>query len=462
MTDKEISALIDKLTLKEKAGLCSGAGTWTLKSVERLGIPQITVTDGPHGLRLQKSETTSGSVPAVCFPPGCASACSFDVELLEEIGAAIAAHCREENVGVLLGPAVNIKRSPLGGRNFEYYSEDPLLAGEMAAAFIRGVQKNGVGTSIKHFLANNQETRRLSVSAEVDERTLREIYLPAFETAVKKAAPWTVMSSYNKVNWQYVGDHRDYLTDVLRGEWGFDGVVVSDWGAVNNRVTNLEAGLDLEMPYSGGERDKEIADAVRSGRLDEAVLNTAVARILKLIFRCVEAGEKPPFDLEASHALARRAAAESAVLLKNEGGALPIKEGEKAAFIGKYAKEPRFQGGGSSHINPYKVSSALSSAPEGVVFAPGFDDRDRNDEIDEALMREAVEAARSADIAVIFAGLPEWKESEGFDRKDMRLPESRMSSYGASPASIRAPRSCSTTARPSRCRGLITSPPSWR
>jgi len=242
MTDQEISELARKLTLEEKAGLCSGAGTWTLKAVERLGIPQITVTDGPHGLRLQKEAET---VPAVCFPPGCASACSFDVDLLEEIGAAIAAHCREENVGVLLGPAVNIKRSPLGGRNFEYYSEDPLLAGEMAAAFIKGVQKNGVGTSVKHFLANNQETRRMSVSAEVDERTLREIYMPAFEIAVKKARPWTVMSAYNKINGKYVGDHRGYLTDVLRGEWGFDGVVVSDWGAVNNRVTKLEAGLDL-------------------------------------------------------------------------------------------------------------------------------------------------------------------------------------------------------------------------
>jgi len=418
MTDQEISELARKLTLEEKAGLCSGAGTWTLKAVERLGIPQITVTDGPHGLRLQKEAET---VPAVCFPPGCASACSFDVDLLEEIGAAIAAHCREENVGVLLGPAVNIKRSPLGGRNFEYYSEDPLLAGEMAAAFIKGVQKNGVGTSVKHFLANNQETRRMSVSAEVDERTLREIYMPAFEIAVKKARPWTVMSAYNKINGKYVGDHRGYLTDVLRGEWGFDGVVVSDWGAVNNRVTNLEAGLDLEMPYSGGERDAQIAEAVRSGRLDEAVLDRAVARILKLIFRCTKAPEKPPLDLEASHALARRAAAESAVLLKNEGGVLPLKEGAKAAFIGKYAKEPRFQGGGSSHINPYKVSSALACAPEGVVFAPGYDDK--KDETDEKLIHEAEEAARNAEVAVVFAGLPEWKESEGFDRKDMRLPE---------------------------------------
>jgi beta-glucosidase len=420
MTDKKIAECIAQMTLEEKAGLCSGAGNWTLKSVERLDVPQITVTDGPHGLRLQKSGEGAHSVKAVCFPPGCASACSFDTALLEEIGAAIAAHCREEKVDVILGPAVNIKRSPLGGRNFEYYSEDPLLAGELAAAFIRGVQKNGVGTSIKHFLANNQETRRLSGSAEVEERTLREIYMPAFEIAVKKAKPWTVMSSYNKINGEYVSDSGEYLTDVLRGEWGFDGVVVSDWGAVNNRVTNLKAGLDLEMPYSGGERDTEIAEAVRSGRLDEAVLDRAVARILKLIARCTAELEKPPFDLEASHAIASRAAAESAVLLKNEGGVLPLREGTKVAFIGKYAEMPRFQGGGSSHINPYKVASALSCAPKGVLFARGFDDA--TEEIDESLLREAVDTAKEAEVAIIFAGLPEWKESESFDRRDMRLP----------------------------------------
>lgn len=424
MTDKEISERIAQMTLEEKAGLCSGATAWTLKSVERLGIPSIFVTDGPHGLRKQRSDGGFDTVEAVCFPAGCASACSFDRALLEQIGAAIAAHCRKEGVHVLLGPAVNIKRSPLGGRNFEYYSEDPYLAGEMAAAFVQGVQKHGVGTSVKHYLANNQETRRQSVSAEVDERTLREIYMPAFEAAVKKARPWTIMSSYNKINGKYVSDHKDYLTDVLRGEWGFDGVVMSDWGAVNSRVSNLEAGLDLEMPASGGVTDRQIVEAVRAGELDEAVLDQAVFRLLKLIDRVTAHTDGVPCDFEASHELARRAAAESAVLLKNEGNILPLKEGAKVAFIGKYAKEPRFQGGGSSHVNPYKVTSALTCAPEGVLFALGFDDDPKKKgEPDEALLKEAVEAAAKADVAVLFVGLPEWKESEGFDRTDMRLPD---------------------------------------
>ena len=318
----DIKALIAQMTLEEKAGLCSGADFWHTKAVERLGIPASMVSDGPHGLRKQDELVdhlgVNDSIKAVCFPAACATAASFDRALLERMGEAIGDSCQHEKLSVVLGPAVNIKRSPLCGRNFEYFSEDPYLAGEMAAAFIHGVQSRNVGTSIKHFAANSQEHRRMSSSAEVDERTLREIYLPAFETAVKREQPWTVMCSYNRLNGVYASEHPWLLTEVLRNEWGFEGYVVSDWGAVADRVKGLAAGLDLEMPSSNGFNDRKIVEAVREGRLDEAVVDRAVERILSIVYRYVE-NAKPdtPWDKEAQHSLAAQIAAECMVLLKN-------------------------------------------------------------------------------------------------------------------------------------------------
>lgn len=425
MTSDKIKELIAQMTLEEKAGLCSGADFWHTKAVQRLGIPAMMVSDGPHGLRKQAEEGDHlgihDSIKAVCFPAGCALAASFDRVLLNRIGETLGNECQAEGVGVLLGPAVNIKRGPLCGRNFEYYSEDPLLAGEIASAFIDGVQSKNVGTSIKHYLANNQETRRMSVSAEVDERTMREIYMPAFEIPVRNAKPWTVMCSYNKINGAYAAESKRYLTDILRDEWGFDGFVMSDWGAVNDRVPDLAAGLDLEMPYSGGARDLEIVDAVKKGTLDMAVLDKAAARILRIVYNFTENRDQTAvFDRSADHELAREAAAETAVLLKNDS-ILPLREGQKIVFIGKYAAAPRYQGGGSSHINSAQITSAMDCAPTGVLFAKGYDDTE--DKLDQVLLYEALDAAAQSDVAVIFAGLPDAYESEGFDRAHMRLPE---------------------------------------
>ena len=427
MTPEKIMEIVARMTLEEKAGLCSGADFWHTKAVARLGIPPVMVSDGPHGLRRQADDADHlgihDSIKAVCFPTGCAAAASFDRALLRTIGQALGSECRAEGVAVLLGPALNIKRSPLCGRNFEYLSEDPYLTGALAAAFISGVQSRGVGTCPKHYLANNQETRRMSVSVEADERTMREIYMPGFETAVTEAQPWSIMCSYNRIGGVYAAESRKYLTDVLRGEWGFDGFVMSDWGAVNDRVPDLVAGLELEMPFSSGTRDREIADAVRSGALDEAVLDTAVARLLNIVFRFADnVDDGAVFDRESDHALARKAATETAVLLKNDG-VLPLREGAKTAFIGQYADKPRYQGGGSSHINSATITSALDAAPAGVVYARGFDDA--SDVLDAALLEEALAAARSADVAVVFAGLPDAWESEGFDRPHLRLPASQ-------------------------------------
>lgn len=430
MKKEQIQGLVAKMTLEEKAGLCSGNDFWHTKAVERLGIPEVMVSDGPHGLRKQDQEGdhlgVNESIKAVCFPAGCGAATSFNRELIGKMGETLGNECQAENVSVILGPAVNIKRSPLCGRNFEYYSEDPYLASEIAAAHINGVQSKNVGTSIKHFLANNQETRRMSVDAVIDERALHEIYLGAFEGAVRNAKPWTVMSSYNKVNGTYVGENKELLTDILRDEWGFDGFVVSDWGAVNDRIEALRAGLDLEMPASSGVRDVKIVEAVQNGTLSEDVLDTTCERILNIVYRYVENhDENAVFDLDADHEMAREIAHETIVLLKNEDDILPLSKGEKVAFIGKYAQKPRFQGGGSSHINCKKVTSALDAVKEAgisnVVFAKGFDDK--VDVIDEALEAEAVKAAAEAKIAVVFAGLPDAFESEGFDREHMRMPE---------------------------------------
>ena len=415
------------MTLEEKAGMCSGLDFWHLKEVEHLGIPKVMVSDGPHGLRKQDEKGDhlgiNDSIKAVCFPPAVLSACSFDRGLMEEMGKAIGREAQANDVSVVLGPAVNIKRSPLCGRNFEYYSEDPYLAGEIAAAFVKGVQSQHVGTSIKHFTANNQEYRRMSSSSEVDERTLREIYFPAFETAVKKAQPYTFMCSYNQINGTFASENKWLLTDVLRGEWGFKGYVMSDWGAVNDRVKGLEAGLELEMPASGGDNDAMIVKAVKDGALEEKILDQAVERILRIIFEYADHRKPQEFTMEKDHEEAQHIAEGSMVLLKNENHILPLKTSEKAAFIGGFARNPRFQGGGSSHINCFKTTNVLDSVPcdAQVVYAEGFPaDRDF---YDKALADEAVKAAAEADKAVIFAGLPESFESEGYDRSHMRLPE---------------------------------------
>ena len=428
MTKEALQELIGKMTLEEKASLCSGEDFWHTKAVERLGIPAMMMSDGPHGLRKQEQEGDhlgmNDSIKAVCFPAGCGTAASFNRELMAEMGETLGEECQAEGVGVILGPAVNIKRSPLCGRNFEYYSEDPYVASEMAGALIDGIQSKGVGTSIKHFLANNQEHRRMSSSSEVDERTLREIYLAAFEGAVKEHKPWTVMCSYNKINGIYAAQNKEMLTGILRNEWGFDGFVVSDWGAVNDRPADLEAGLDLEMPSSKGVGDRQIVKAVQEGHLDEAVLDKAVERILARVFQFEEnRDETARFDMEKDHAMARKVAEETIVLLKNEGELLPLRDTDRIAFIGKYASSPRYQGGGSSHINSFRTESAWECVKHwgNITLAEGF--RDDADEVDETLIEEAVAQAREAQAAVIFAGLPDAFESEGFDRAHMKMPD---------------------------------------
>ena len=428
LMDKNIKKIISELTLEEKAGLCSGADFWHTKAVERLGIPNVLLSDGPHGMRMQADKCDhlgiADSETAVCFPAACATACSFDRELLGEMGSDLGNECRASGISVLLGPAVNIKRSPLCGRNFEYFSEDPYLTGELASAYINGVQKHHIGTSIKHFAVNNQEFRRNTISAEVDERTLREIYLAGFENAVKNAQPKTVMCSYNQVNGVQSSENKRLLTDILRDEWGFKGYVVSDWGAVYHRVKGLMAGFDLEMPASGGENDAEIVRAVKSGELDESVLDTAVERMLTVLSDYLENPEDAVFDKDADHGEARRIACESFVLLKNEG-ALPLPAGDaaKIAFIGEFAEKPRYQGGGSSHIHSYRVTDALSYSRKyaDISFAKGYDNSAENGAPE--LADEAVKLAAGSDAAVLFIGLPEIIESEGYDRQDMKLPE---------------------------------------
>ena len=371
MDKEKIRDLILQMTLEEKAGMCSGADFWHTKAAERLGIPSVMVSDGPHGLRKQSEAADhlgiNDSIKAVCFPAGCALASSFDRDLAKKMGETIGQECQAEDISTILGPAVNIKRSPLCGRNFEYYSEDPYAASEMSAAFIRGVQSKNVGTSVKHFLANNQEKRRMTNSSDVDERTLREIYMVPFEGAVKNGKPWTVMNSYNQINGTFVGESKEYLTDLLRAEWGFDGYVMSDWGAVNDRVEALKAGMDLEMPSSNGVNDALIVKAVQDGTLDEAVVDQACERILNIIYRYMESRDASAvFDREKDHGTAASVEEECIVLLKNgcdESGKhiLPLSKEQKIAFIGKYAQAPRYQGGGSSHINSWKVESALES-----------------------------------------------------------------------------------------------------
>src|SRR5574344_1556979 len=417
-TDAQIKALVKKMTLKEKCSLLSGADFWHTKPVDRLGIPQIMVSDGPHGLRKQDvSDGKAGindSIKAVCFPAACASACSFDRDVLNTLGETLGDECQAEDISVLLGPAVNIKRSPLCGRNFEYISEDPYLAGELAANIINGVQSKHVVTSIKHFALNNQEYRRLTNSSNADERTIREIYLPAFEIAVKKSQPYTIMHSYNKINGQCAGESSWLLTDILRKEWGYKGLVVSDWGAVNDRTKGLEAGCDLEMPASNGMTDADVEEAVKKHKLDEKYVDESCFRILRLVYDFVDNRQEGCFDFAKHHEVARKIEEESIVLLKNDG-ILPLTGGNqkslasllsgkngKIAVIGEFAQKPRFQGGGSSHINTQQVSNALDSfraAGVDVVYAKGYEAEPNKDETfakitADRLPKEAVETAK--------------------------------------------------------------------
>lgn len=431
------AALLAEMTLEEKVALLDGADFWHTEPVPHLGVPALLVTDGPHGLRKQVEGGDhlglTDSVPATCFPPAAGLASSWDVDLARRVGAALGAESRAEGVAVLLGPGVNIKRSPLCGRNFEYLAEDPFLAGRLAAGLVAGVQRQGVGASLKHFAVNNQETDRMTVSADVDERTLREIYLPAFEHVVREARPWTVMCSYNKVNGVYASQDPWLLTRVLREEWGFDGLVVSDWGAVDDRAAAVAAGLDLEMPSSGGAGARRVLDALAAGTLAEADVDRAARRVLELVARAqpgLAAGGT--VDLDAHHALAREAATASAVLLRNEGGLLPLdpERGGTVAVVGELARSPRYQGAGSSQVNPTRLDDALGALRAGlagrreVVFAPGYVVEEEAG--DPVLVAEAVAAARDADVVLLFLGLPASYESEGYDRAHTRLPDAQV------------------------------------
>lgn len=417
-----------RMTLEQKAAFCSGLDFWHLHGVEN--IPPVMVTDGPHGLRKQAEGVDhlglNESVKAICFPAGCALACSFDPELAERMGAELGKLAQAEDISAVLGPAMNIKRSPLCGRNFEYYSEDPLLSTKMASGAVKGIQSRHVGACPKHFLANNQEYYRMSSNSVVDEQTMREIYLASFEETVREAKPWTVMCSYNKINGTYACENKTYLTDILRGEWGFDGYVMTDWGALDDPVESLKAGLDLGMPGPSPESVRQIVQAVENGTLNEAVVDQAVDRILSVVLKYVENHDDgASYDYEAGHEAARQIETECAVLLKNEDHVLPLSETENVVMIGQYCKAPRYQGGGSSHINPYRVSCAwdeVGKLPH-VTYAQGYSDRNGDD--DSALLAEAVEKAQLADKAIIFAGLPDAYETEGVDRKSIDMPENQ-------------------------------------
>lgn len=419
MNPKEICK---QLTLKEKIALCSGGDFWHTKDLSRFGLPAVMMCDGPHGLRCQQGKAdmlgVHNSRPATCFPTASITACSWDTQLLASIGKAIAEEAKAKNVGIVLGPGVNIKRDPLCGRNFEYFSEDPHLAGALAASFIQGAQSTGVGTSLKHFALNNQEYKRCVGSSQADERTMREIYLAAFEKPVREGKPDTVMCAYNQVNGTFCSDHSWLLTEVLRKQWGFQGTVITDWGAMSNRVAAMKAGCDLMMPGGSDYMEKELYKAVAEGTLSMRDINRCALRVLKLMQK-TGAVQVEPCNLHDHHILARRAAGESAVLLKNQDALLPLKPETSVALIGVMAGKPRYQGGGSSHINPLKLVSACEAFPE-AIYARGC----REDgSTDEELLQEAAEKAKKVQVAVVFAGLPPVKESEGFDRQDMKMPE---------------------------------------
>ena len=428
MDKNKIKELISQMTLEEKASLCSGKDFWMTKPIKRLGIGSFVMSDGPHGLRKENEDDDNvglkSSFPATAFPPAVSLAATWNPDLAKEVGDALGKQCLDQKVDILLGPGVNIKRSPLCGRNFEYFSEDPYLAGKLGAAYIEGVQQNGIGTSLKHFCANNNEYLRMTISSIVDERALREIYLPAFETCVKKQ-PYTVMASYNKINGVYASDNVRLLDGILRGEWGFDGLVVSDWNATNDRVEGIRAGMDLEMPASGGMNDQRIVEAVKKGTLDEAALDKVVARILSMLYRC-EAARKEDYkaDYDAAHDLARRVAEESIILLKNDENLLPADENKDVLVIGALAKHSRYQGSGSSRINPYKLVSftdCLTAKGKKFDYAEGYSLKGNGH--DERLYAEAINKAKNFDGTIVcFIGLTDNYESEGYDRTHLALP----------------------------------------
>lgn len=433
----DTDAVLTQMTLREKIALCSGKNFWRTKAMPRRGVPDVVLCDGPHGLRRQAADgglamlRVHQSRPATCFPTAVTLAGSWDAALLRRVGEAIGCEAAAGGVGVVLGPGANLKRDPLCGRNFEYFSEDPCLAGHLAAAHINGLQKNGVGASLKHFAVNSQETSRFVSDSQIDERTLRELYLPAFETAVRAAKPATVMCAYNKLNGVHCSDHQWLLTDVLRGEWGFDGLVVTDWGALNDRAAAFRAGCDLAMPGGSAYGEREARRAVLGGALDVSAVDASARRVLALAERAARVPRDVSFDEAAHHALAREAAEQGAVLLQNDG-LLPLCPAARVAVIGAMAKTPRYQGAGSSHIHPTRLSGALEAFPgviaacgasPDVVFAPGCDDAG---DTTDALLAEAAEAARGAKAAVIFAGLPDRCESEGFDRGDLQMPEGHL------------------------------------
>lgn len=423
----DIEKILQQMTLEDKIALCSGENFWETKKYEQYGIPSLFMCDGPHGLRKQEDAAdmlgVNKSRPATCFPAEVTTAGSWDPELLTAIGSAIGQEAREQGVGLVLGPGVNLKRNPLCGRNFEYFSEDPYLAGKLAAGFIRGAEAQGISTSLKHFAVNSQEKSRFTSNSVLDDRTLRELYLTAFEIAVKEGKPSTVMCAYPKLNGVHCSDNKALLTDILRTEWGFGGMVVTDWGAMNDRIEGFRAGCDLNMPGGSDYMEKEVFQAIQAGKLPEKCVNDSDRRVLKLVFRAAETLKAPATcDYEAHHALAKRAAVEGAVLLKNEGGILPLKKDAKIAVIGAMAKSIRYQGSGSSHINPTKLSQPLDFLPD-ALYAPGCDDRG---DTTEDLLSQAAKTAQEAEIAVIFAGLPDRYDSEGFDRADMKMPDGQL------------------------------------
>ena len=431
---EHIKNIIEKLSLEEKAGLCSGKDFWNLKGIERVGLPSIMVTDGPHGLRKQADSSDHlglfDSVPATCFPTAVGMASSWDNELLYQVGEKLAEECIAEKVSVILGPGANVKRHPLCGRNFEYFSEDPYLTGKLAASLINGVQSKGVGTSIKHYVANNQETMRMAVDALVDERTLREMYLKGFEIAVKESQPWNVMCSYNKVNGTYLSEDKRLLDDILKKEWGHKGLVVTDWGACNSRVDGLIAGQELEMPGNGGMNDARIVKAIKEGTLSEDILDERVSRVIELILKSKETLDKPSkkYDKDEHHNFARKVATDTIVLLQNNDKILPLDKSQTVGLIGEFGKKPRYQGSGSSLINPTRTANAFDAFKEvlgdNLLYAQGYNSK--KDEIDEVLIAEAVKVAGQVDTIVLMIGLTDSFESEGFDRTHLNVPNNHL------------------------------------
>jgi len=427
----EIQSLLEKLTLDDKAKLCSGSDFWHLHGIDHLDLPSIMVTDGPHGLRKQPEEADhiglAESVPATCFPTASGLAATWNIDLIKKVGVTLAKECRTEQVSVILGPGVNIKRHPLGGRNFEYFSEDPLLTGKLASGLIEGIQSEGIGTSIKHFAVNNHETGRMVVDAIVDERTLREIYLPGFEIPIKESQPWTVMCSYNKVDGTYLSENHRLLTEILRDEWGFNGLVMTDWGATNQRVEGVKAGLDLEMPASGSLNTDKIIKAVQRGELSNDALDACVTRLLALIIKSRRLlNDNHQHSANEHHQVAKLAALEACVLLKNEQKNLPLSTSDKVGVIGALAEDTRYQGSGSSQINPTHLDQpleAISLLNAGVEYEPGYK---LIGATPKCLIDDAIALAENMDKIILIVGLTRECESEGFDRVHLDLPEGQM------------------------------------